>query len=702
MATPLDELLVEIGIDADDLTRGVDGAADDVERSLAGVGDAADAMGRDIVQVADDASAALDDVGASADQAAQGAEQAAGNVEGSLRNIAAGAAGVAVGGLFVAGLTSAMDIKAASTKLTNQLGLTAEESERAGTIAGEVFKDGFSDSIGGVNDALASVASAMGGFGKLSDDELSAMTKNAITLAETFEMDVGEAATAAGQLIANNLVKDGTEAFDVLMGAAQRLPKSMVADIPAVITEYGKHFDRIGLDAQTAFGMMSQYVQAGGRDLDQAGDVLHEFARITSEESERAADALKEMGLPANQMLKDINAGGEPAREALQKTIEGLRGIKDPAKQAELGVALFGDMAGEGADALWAMDPATAAVATGMDNVEGAARKATEAVEESKSFDAAWRQISTTLGETLAPALEKVGDFMSEHPQLVQFLVPFVFMLAAAFGVFAISVWAVNAAMLANPITWIVLLIVGLIAIVALVILKWDELSAATEAAWEWIQLKVAEAVAWLLGKIEDSVNWITDKWDAGWSWVEDKTEKAALAILAAIDWLGAIPGNVAGWFNDVVGYVSGLPSRIGRAATGMWESIVREFKNAVNQLIWMWNSLSFTLGGGNFMGVDIPTVTLHTPDIPYLAEGGITTGPTLAMIGEGAEQEAVLPLSKLESLLNTTAPAVVRVEPADKHLVLELRGGSRAFREFFQESVRTTAGGDVVKFAEG
>src|SRR5688500_11963095 len=253
MATPLDELLVEIGIDADDLTRGVDGAADDVERSLAGVGDAADAMGRDIVQVADDASAALDDVGASADQAAQGAEQAAGNVEGSLRNIAAGAAGVAVGGLFVAGLTSAMDIKAASTRLTNQLGLTAEESERAGTIAGEVFKDGFSDSIGGVNDALASVASAMGGFGKLSDDELSAMTKNAITLAETFEMDVGEAATAAGQLIANNLVKDGTEAFDVLMGAAQRLPKSMVAAIPAVITEYGKHFDRIGLDAQTAF-----------------------------------------------------------------------------------------------------------------------------------------------------------------------------------------------------------------------------------------------------------------------------------------------------------------------------------------------------------------------------------------------------------------------------------------------------------------
>jgi len=277
-----------------------------------------------------------------------------------------------------------------------------------------------------------------------------------------------------------------------------------------------------------------------------------------------------------------------------------------------------------------------------------------------------------------------------------------VFGLAAAFGVFALSVWAVNAAMFASPITWIVLAIIGLIATIALIILKWDELSAATGEAWDWITGKVGEGIDWASAKIGGGVDWITGKWDEGWSWVEDKTEGVVGGILAAIDWLGAIPGRVNGWFGDVVGYVAGLPGRIGRAAGGMWDSIVWNFKNAVNQLIWMWNSLSFTLGGGSFMGVDIPTVTLHTPDIPYLAEGGITTGPTFAMIGEGAEQEAVLPLSKLESLLNTAAPAVTRVEPADRRLVIELRGGSRAFREFFQESVRTTAGGDVVKFAEG
>ena len=39
-------------------------------------------------------------------------------------------------------------------------------------------------------------------------------------------------------------------------------------------------------------------------------------------------------------------------------------------------------------------------------------------------------------------------------------------------------------------------------------------------------------------------------------------------------------------------------------------------------------------------------------PSIPLLAEGGIATGATLAMVGEGQEPEAILPLSKLAGML--------------------------------------------------
>ena len=44
---------------------------------------------------------------------------------------------------------------------------------------------------------------------------------------------------------------------------------------------------------------------------------------------------------------------------------------------------------------------------------------------------------------------------------------------------------------------------------------------------------------------------------------------------------------------------------------------------------------------------------------IPALAEGSIVTGPTLALIGEGRESEAVIPLSKLPQIAGATGGAV-------------------------------------------
>ncbi|MDX3405521.1 phage tail tape measure protein [Streptomyces sp. ME02-6977A] len=651
MAT-LEELLVSVGINTDDLTAGADGAADQVESSLGGIQTAA--------------------------------------------------AGAAVGGLFMAGLNSAMDLHNVETRLQNQLGLTEDEAERAGDAAGRVYAAGWGESMQEVGDSLAAVSQAMGGVGDLTDAEMDDLTKKALMLGETFELDVGESANAAGKMIKLGMAKDGQEAFDILTAAAQELPAMMRDDIPKVIEEYGKHFQRMGIDGKTAFGMLSQYVQAGGRDIDQAADVIHEFARITSEETDKAKDAFKALGLDSGQMLKDIGKGGDDAERALAKTLEALRGVKDPAKQAALGVELFGDMAGEGNDALWAMDPATAAAAGGMDNVAGAADRATASAEASKSMDAIWRTMATTLGEMLQPALEFLAGFLQEHPGAVKLFAGALLLLGAAIAIAVAAQWAWNTSLWAFPGTWIIAGIIALLAIVALIIVYWDDIKAATLETWASVKSSVGDGVDWAGRKIDDGLAYLRGLWDDGWSSVERKTEDAVDSVLGIVDWLGAIPGDVASYFGDVISYLSGLPGRIGRTASGMWESIVWEFKNAINQLIWMWNSLSFTLGGGSFMGVDIPTVTLSTPDIPYLAEGGVTTGPTLAMIGEGREQEAVLPLSKLESLLDTTAPAVARVEPADRRLILELRGGSRAFREFLQESVQSTTGGDIDKYVRG
>lgn len=55
---------------------------------------------------------------------------------------------------------------------------------------------------------------------------------------------------------------------------------------------------------------------------------------------------------------------------------------------------------------------------------------------------------------------------------------------------------------------------------------------------------------------------------------------------------------------------------------------------------------------GGKSMGINIP-------QIPMLASGGIATGPSLAMVGEGREPEAILPLSRLGGMMGAGGPSI-------------------------------------------
>ena len=84
----------------------------------------------------------------------------------------------------------------------------------------------------------------------------------------------------------------------------------------------------------------------------------------------------------------------------------------------------------------------------------------------------------------------------------------------------------------------------------------------------------------------------------------------------------------------------------------GYFSTLLGFYKSIFNGVATLWNNtvgkLSFKvpgwvpgLGGKGF----------DVPNIPMLAEGGIVTRPTLAMIAEGNEPEAVIPLSKLGNM---------------------------------------------------
>jgi len=97
-------------------------------------------------------------------------------------------------------------------------------------------------------------------------------------------------------------------------------------------------------------------------------------------------------------------------------------------------------------------------------------------------------------------------------------------------------------------------------------------------------------------------------------------------------------------------------------------------------------------LGGG--------TIGFNIPEIPMLAEGGVVSSPTLAMIGEGSEPEAVMPLSTLPAISGAAnnQPSVFNYSPvinvtgsADTYSDVKraLDEGRRSFEREFDRMMR-------------
>ncbi len=128
-------------------------------------------------------------------------------------------------------------------------------------------------------------------------------------------------------------------------------------------------------------------------------------------------------------------------------------------------------------------------------------------------------------------------------------------------------------------------------------------------------------------------------------------------------------------------------------------ETMANGLVDAINRMVQSINSIKFDvpdwipgIGGKSFGGFNIPEVPRVT--LPRLADGGITTGATLAEIGE-AGREAVLPLEKNTGWMDALADKIADRMPTsggtvDASLILDGETCGRLFLPYLQnEEVR-------------
>lgn len=185
------------------------------------------------------------------------------------------------------------------------------------------------------------------------------------------------------------------------------------------------------------------------------------------------------------------------------------------------------------------------------------------------------------------------------------------------------------ATLLTSPIGQIALVIGVFTAGCILVIKNFDKIKAGAAKLGSWIGEKFSGLIDFF--KMFGSA--IAGGFQLAWADLKNLGSSIASGFQKFVDWLSSL-------FSDAWdGLVSGF------------KGFINFFIKGINTLIGGANKLSFTAPdwvpglGGKTIGFNLPT-------IPLLAKGGIATGPTLAMVGEGREHEAILPLSKLQSLI--------------------------------------------------
>ena len=255
----------------------------------------------------------------------------------------------------------------------------------------------------------------------------------------------------------------------------------------------------------------------------------------------------------------------------------------------------------------------------------------------------AWKEVQEWIGAKLLPMLDKLAAWVWEvaipaFEDFVKFVQDLWEKVAGFFKGGTGDTGATVKEWVATIIEYYVALKDMVVAIVERLaaIVTWvmenfgDEIMAVVKVAWDNVKATIKLVTDVIIGLVKLVTAIFKGDWAAAWD--------AAKGIVGAFwEFFKGIPGRMVDALRASVGLV-------GSAAVALGKAIV-------NGIISFWNKLDPRIkigpmprwlpgiGGKSWRSPDL------LPDIPRLAEGGIATSATLAMIGEGRYDEAVVPL---------------------------------------------------------
>lgn len=489
--------------------------------------------------------------------------------------VAGAAAGVAAGTAIVSGLLSSMETEKLNAKLSASLGLTKPQSAEAGKAAGALYADNYGSSMDDVTGAVEGVMSSVKGMRDASSADIQDVTKDVLNLATAFEVDTGRAAQVAGQMITSGVAVDAKHATDLLAGTLASVPKNVREDIMDAVDEYSPFMATLGIKGEEAMGLLAKSSEKGMYGIDKTGDALKEFTIRSTDMSKASGAAYDSLGMNQEQMSARLLAGGDTAKAAFGEIITGLSGMKDPVAQSQAALALFGTPLEDlSVNEIPKFLGSLAPMGGKFDSLKGKAGELDSTLNAGASngwgaFQRAGETAMSSIGEKMLPILTPIIEKMTEWAPV---LGPLVIALAG----FAAIMWVVNAAMLASPVTWIVLGIVALIAAIVLLVMNWQQVVDFLTVVWGGF-------MNWCKEIIDGFVVWWNDVWAGIGQFISDVWNNI-------INWVSGAINNVSSTISSVVNGIvntwNGFWNDVGTKVSEIWESIKTGVSDGIDGVV--------------------------------------------------------------------------------------------------------------------
>ena len=569
------------------------------------------------------------------------------------------------------------DYQAAMARVQASTGASAEQMKQIEEAARAVFSSGMGESF----DEVARAMSTIKQVGGLDGKDLESATKNAMALGKTFDMDVNETARATSALMKNFGI-DGQKAFDLIAYAAQN-GANKNGDLLDTFNEYAVQYQALGFTAEQFAAHLVKGAEDGAFSIDKVGDAIKEFNIRAKDGSKSSMEAFAALGLNGQKATQMFAAGGQSAQVAFAEVVKRLSEMEDPVARNAAGVALFGTQfedlevkALEGFKAIQGSLP----------QIEGTMQQVSRAI--SSDLGSQLRIVSRSFMDLLLPAADSAAKAITEQmPKISKALAALAPQIEALSQAFTKALPVIT--------QWFNKSLSGAMSFVLFVLENFNAI--ATAVAYAGSAFLIFRGVFQGLKVVVTVTKWvlmarqafIMYRVSAAAAVVASKATAVAMNLLSvAAKSLGAAMKFLMA--NPIVLFLAGLVAA-GVAVYKNWDelkamavsaaqiisdawssamtsiqgffantfdSLASIMKGPINTIIAMINSIVESINGMAFNVPDwVPAIGgqkfgFELPKIPQLAEGGIATQPTLATIAEAGEAEAVIPLSKLSTML--------------------------------------------------